>query len=233
MNKIPLALLPGTLCTSLLWERQVQALGDIADAQVIDIAQHDDLSALALHVIEVMPQPFAVAGLSYGGIIAFEIWRQNAAAVSHMALMNTTPMPASPQKRAAQEALVQMARSGHFKEVTTEHLKDTMLHPDHRGDMTLRSQVLAMAQETGVQGFVNQIEAQLTRPDSRPALPAIHCPTLVLTGDQDTLCTPDIHRDMASAMPQATLHIIENCGHLSTMEQPEGVSRLMRVWLTT
>jgi pimeloyl-ACP methyl ester carboxylesterase len=231
MSQIPLVLLPGTLCTGLLWLHQIKALGDIAEPVVVDVAQHDDMGAVAQHIFEVMPAPFAVAGLSYGGIIAFELWRQNPAAISHMLLLNTTPLPVTQQKRDYQQHLVQMAHSGNFREVTTDHLKDAMLHPEHQKNMTMRAQVLAMAEEVGVQGFVNQITAQIKRPDSRPTLPTITCPTLVLTGDSDRLCPPHLHQAMAEQIPDATLQIVPNCGHLSAMEQPEAVTAAMRTVL--
>ena len=233
MSRLPLALLPGTLCTGLLWQHQIDALADIAVPTVIDIGQHDDMRLLAQHILDVMPHPFAVAGLSYGGIVAFELWRQNPAAVSHMLLLNTTPMPASQQKRESQEALVQLALNGNFREVTTDHLKDAMLHPEHQKNLTMRAQVLAMAEAVGVEGFVNQIKAQLKRPDSRPDLPTITCPTLVLTGDSDRLCPPSLHEEMAMQIPNAVLRIVPDCGHLSTMEQPERVTAAMRAVLLT
>ncbi len=231
MARIPLALLPGTLCNEILWASQVEVLSDIADPCVIDVTQHSDLAGIARYILGVMPQPFALAGLSFGGIVAFEVWRQNRSAVSHMALLNTNPMPASPARREQQRHLVEIALNGKFREVTTDHLKDTMLHPDHQKDMVLRAQVLTMAEAVGVQGFINQIEAQINRPDSRPTLSAIDCPTLVLTGDRDNLCTPEMHRDMAMQIPNATLRIVPNCGHLSTLEQPEIISSAMRTWL--
>jgi len=36
---------------------------------------------------------------------------------------------------------------------------------------------------------------------------------------------------MATRVPGARLEIIENCGHLSTIEQPEIVNRVLKNWL--
>jgi len=36
---------------------------------------------------------------------------------------------------------------------------------------------------------------------------------------------------MAACIPGAPLEIIEHCGHLSTIEQPEIVNRLLSDWL--
>jgi pimeloyl-ACP methyl ester carboxylesterase len=231
MTRIPLALLPGTLCNALMWQPQVVALGDIADPHVIDTSLHDTLAGVVEYIYTQMPRPFALAGLSYGGIVAFEMWRRYPQAVSHLALLDTTPYAASPQKREIQQQLVGMALLGEFREVTTEHLKDAMLHPENAADMDLRARILQMAEQVGMTGFVNQIKAQLERPDSTPDLPTITVPTLVLCGEQDTLCTPEMHREMARQVPNSTLHIVPRCGHLSTLEQPDAVNAAMRAWL--
>lgn len=231
MTRVPLALLPGTLCNALLWQAQVAALGDVAAPRVIDTAQHDTLAGVTNFIYEQMPRPFALAGLSYGGIIALEMWRRYPAAISHLALLNTTPYAATPEKRAAQQQLVGMALLGEFREVTTEHLKDAMLHPANANNPALRARVLQMAEDVGLAGFVNQVKAQLARPDATPTLPTITVPTLLLTGTGDTLCTPAIHHEMARLIPGATLIILPRCGHLSTLEQPAAVNAALRAWL--
>ncbi len=231
MSRIPLVLLPGTLCSALLWEEQVTALSDIADIQVIDTSQHDNLGDLAHHIHTVMPDSFAVAGLSYGGIVAFEVWRHNPEVITHLGLLNTTPAPVAPERRAAQEKAVELALSGGFDKVKADQIKNVMRPSDYGKNLNLQSAIATMADEIGVDGFVRQIKAQTRRPDSRPNLAHIECQTLVLTGDEDQLCPPAIHQEMAEKIPNSTLHIISNCGHLSTMEHPEEVSKIMRAWL--
>jgi pimeloyl-ACP methyl ester carboxylesterase len=232
MARIPLALLPGTLCNHRMWKHQVEALVDVAEPIVIDTSLHDTLGSVADYVYAQVPKPFALAGLSYGGIVAFEVWRRYPDAVSHMALLDTTPYAASPEKREAQQRLVGMASLGEFREVTTDYLKDAMIYPGHRENMALRTEILLMAEEVGIDGFINQIKAQLARPDSTPDLASITCPTLVLCGEEDTLCTPEIHHELSRHIPNSLLHIISQCGHLSTMEQPEVVTSAMRKWLS-
>ncbi|MCA9903849.1 MAG: alpha/beta fold hydrolase, partial [Anaerolineae bacterium] len=121
---------------------------------------------------------------------------------------------------------------GEFREITTDFLKDVMLHPDHQRDLDLRRRVLAMAENIGTQGFINQVRAQLARPDSLPYLHEIRCPTLVLTGREDLVCPISLHEEMAQRIPNARLVIVEHCGHLSTLEQPEIVTAALRDWLT-
>jgi pimeloyl-ACP methyl ester carboxylesterase len=91
--------------------------------------------------------------------------------------------------------------------------------------------MLRMAQEVGVEAFVRQQTAIMSRPDSRPLLPEISCPTLVLCGREDNLTPPELAQEMADAIPNSRLIIVENSGHLSALEQPEQVTQAMRGWL--
>ena len=231
MSRIPLALLPGTLCTAALWEAQVASLGDLADVTVIDTSQHDSLSRLAEHVHKVMPAHFAVAGLSYGGIVALAVWRHNPQAISHLGLLNTTPLPITPAKLAAQKGLVKKAQGGEFKALVSEHAQNLLLLAGDQESGVYRARIVDMAETIGINGFANQIKAQINRPDSRTTLHEIQCPTLVLCGECDTLCPPKLHAEMADAIPNSCYYSIADCGHLSTMEQPENVSHAMREWL--
>lgn len=228
---IPLLLLPGTLCDATLFAHQVAHLGDVCAPRVVAVHHQDNLHDVAQYVLSQVDGPFAVAGLSYGGIVAFELWRQAPERVAKMALLNTNPKPASKATREAQQRFVGMGHLGEFRAVTTDFLKDIMLHPEHQKDGALRQNVLAMAENIGLQGFVNQVKAQHGRPDAMPDLPHITCPTLVLTGREDQVIPVAVHEAMAAALPHSRLIIVERCGHLSTMEQPEVVTHALREWL--
>jgi pimeloyl-ACP methyl ester carboxylesterase len=69
------------------------------------------------------------------------------------------------------------------------------------------------------------------RPDSRPTLPTINVPTLVLVGQQDSLTPPADGRVMAAAIPNADLAIVPRAGHLSPLENAREVNKLMRAFL--
>ena len=139
----------------------------------------------------------------------------------------------TPEKRAAQEAQVAMARTGHFDEVVSAQTDNILALSGIPHTSKLASQIKAMAYEIGIEGFANQIQAQVYRPDSRPDLASIECPTLVLCGEYDQFCVPALHHKMAEKIPHSTFHTVKKCGHLSSMEQPEEVSTAMRTWLSS
>jgi pimeloyl-ACP methyl ester carboxylesterase len=76
-----------------------------------------------------------------------------------------------------------------------------------------------------------EIIRRLARPDSHDDLARVRVPTLVMCGRNDPVTPVRDHEAMAATIPGARLEIIENCGHLSTIERPESVNRVLIEWL--
>src|SRR6185436_21036558 len=108
-----------------------------------------------------------------------------------------------------------------------------LVHPSRRADEALRRACDLMAEETGPQAFVRQQNAIIGRPDSRPSLAAIRCPTLVLVGEQDAVTPPERSQEMAAAIAGSRLVVVPECGHLCALEQPERVTQELVAWLET
>jgi pimeloyl-ACP methyl ester carboxylesterase len=224
----PLVLVPGLLCDRRLWRYQVDGLSD--QILIPDVTGGDSMAGLARGILEAAPERFALAGLSMGGYVSLEVMRQAPGRVEALALLDTSARPDTPERTEARLALVGLARGGRFDEVW-QGLLPKVVHPDRVGEPGLRSAVREMAHAVGPEGFERQERAIIGRPDSRPDLPNISCPTLVQCGRDDTLTPPHLHQEPADGIPGASLHKIENCGHLSTLERPEAVTRAMRAWL--
>ena len=223
-------LLPGTLCDADLFTAQRHGLSDLFDLRDVSNSSADSLEEVTNNILREIEGSFSVLGLSYGGILAFELWRQAPERIESLILLNTNHRKPSINTRESQQRFLGMSQLGEFKEIVVDFLKDAMLHPIHAKDQELRNRILQMALNVGRDNFFNQVKAQLNRPDSVTDLPNIKCPVLVLTGREDLVCTVSIHEQMAALIPNATLEIIEKCGHLSTMEQPQVVNSIIRKW---
>ncbi len=112
----------------------------------------------------------------------------------------------------------------HFRKVP-DLAFPALVHSSRADDETLRRTVRLMAEETGPETFVRQQRATMGRPDSRPFLSRITCPTLVLAGADDALIPPGMSDEIAAGISGSRLVVVPNCGHLSTLEQPEQVTR--------
>ncbi len=227
---LPLVLLPGLLCDPDLWSHQVAHLGEVATPAVLDLTGADSMAALACAVLDRSPDRFALAGLSMGGYVALEIMRRAPDRVVKLALLDTNAREDTPEQTARRNALVAISEKGGFERIVPTMLPN-LVHPDRLEDWELVTRVEGMAAKVGPAAFRRQQAAIMGRLDSRPHLPAIACPTLVLCGRQDALTPPALHAEMAAGIPGARLAVIEDCGHLSSLERPQAVTALLRDWL--
>lgn len=226
----PLVLLPGLLCDAALWRPQIDALSDIADMSVADVSRDSSIAGMAARALAAAPQRFALAGLSMGGYVAQEIMRTEPDRVTRLALLDTSSRADSEEQASRRRGLIELASKGKFKGVTPR-LLPYLIHPDRMEDTALTGIVMAMAEHVGRDAFLRQQKAILSRIDGRDRLAEIACPTLVLCGRQDSLTPLKVSEEMADRIPGARLVIVEDCGHLSTLERPESVNAAMRDWL--
>lgn len=229
-DRIPLILLPGMPLDAALWEHQTRHLADVAEPAVGDLTGQESMVALAASVLAQAPERFALAGLSLGGYVAFEILRQAPERVAKLALLDTSARPDTPEQTATRQDAVRLVGQGRLRQVVAAGMA-RLVHPDRSGEAALVESVQAQAQRVGPDGYVRQQTAIMNRPDSRPGLGAIACPTLVLCGRQDAITPPALHEEIAEGIPGARLALVEDCGHLSAMEQPQAVTALLREWL--
>lgn len=228
---LPLVLVPGLLCSARLYGPQIEGLWPLGPVTVAEHKRDAEIGAVAARILAETPPRFALAGLSYGGYLAFELMRQAPERIAKLALLDTSARPDTPEQTAARYAFIEMAEGGRFSEVI-ETLTPRFLQPRRRGEPALKATLSAMAADTGPEAFVRQEKAIVSRPDSRPFLSRIRCPTLVLTGDNDELTTPELAKEIAGGIPGATLTIVPDCGHLSTLEQPAAVNVALTDWLS-
>ncbi len=226
----PLVFIPGLLCDESLWAHQVQYLREIADCRVAKVTNADTIDGLARAVLDQAPPRFALAGLSMGGIIAMAIMAIAPARVERLALVSTTARADTPEQTARRQRLIDIAESGRFAEVTPL-LLPALLHPARLADQDLVAQMNAMSAAVGLAGFLRQVRAVIGRPERLGELPSYRLPTLVLVGRDDAITTLDMHEEMAARIPDSRLAIIEECGHISTLERPHAVTALLRQWL--
>jgi len=230
-SSLPLVLVPGLLCSARLYTAQVTALWPLGPVEIADHRRDSDMAAIAQRILANAPTRFALAGLSMGGYIAFAMMRLAPERIARLALLDTSARPDLPDQVAGREKFIALAEAGKLSEVV-ETLIPRFLHRNRANDEPLKNEVRAMAAETGAAAFVRQTRAIMGRPDSRPLLSSIRCPTLVLVGEGDELTTPDMAKEIAAGIAGSTLTVVPDCGHLSTMEKPDAVNAALTAWLT-
>jgi pimeloyl-ACP methyl ester carboxylesterase len=227
-QNLPLLLVPGLLCSARLYAAQIAALWPHGQVTVADHRRDDTMAA---RILKDAPPHFALAGLSMGGYIAFAMMRLAPERIAKLALLDTSARPDSPEAKGGREKFIAMAQAGKLHDVV-ETLTPKFLHRNQVKDESLKKIVREMAHDTGPDAFVRQQKAIMSRPDSRPLLSEIGCPTLVLVGEGDELTPPELAREIAADILGSTLAVIPDCGHLSTIEKPDAVNAVMSNWLS-
>lgn len=229
----PLVLLPGLVCDAAVWAPQMPHLG--RSALVVDYGAAASIEAMAELALAVAPPGrFALAGHSMGGRVALEIVRRAPERVERLALLDTgaAPLPegeAAERERAFRMNLLALARREGMRTMAAEWARG-MVHPSRIGGPAFEA-VLDMFERRSADIFEAQLHALLARPDAQPVLAQVACPTLVLTGENDDWSPPAAHRRMQEAVAGATLVVVPEAGHMTTLEVPQAVTAAMAAWL--
>jgi pimeloyl-ACP methyl ester carboxylesterase len=229
-DALPIVLIPGLTCSARLYAGQIPALWQFGSVTVADHTRDDSMAAIARRILADAPPRFALAGLSMGGYICFEIMRQAAERVAKLALLDTGARADTPEQIERRRAVIALTKNGRYAEIP-DLAFPLYVHRKRHHDEALKRLVRMMAEETGPQAYLRQQQAILSRPDSRPGLAAIACPTLVLVGEGDEATPPELAREIAAGIPGSRLVTIPDSGHLSTLEQPQLVTSALVEWM--
>jgi pimeloyl-ACP methyl ester carboxylesterase len=231
-DPIPCLLIPGLGDSARLFEAQIPVLWRFGPVTVADHTRADSIPALAAGILAHAPPRFALAGLSMGGYTALEIMRQAPERVLRLALLDTSARPDTAEASALRIDAVARVERGDFVQVT-EEAWPRLVHHNRTGDQALKQKYMTIHLETGPEAYVRQQRAIMRRPDSRPSLAQIRCPTLVLVGDDDRLTPLALAQELAQGIAGAHLVVVPDSGHLSCIEQPATVSDALAAWLTS
>lgn len=231
----PLILLPGLLCDERVWTHPCQSFAGRIDCIVPDYGMCDSIESMAQQVLSgIASEQFCLAGHSMGGRVALEIFRLAPARVKRLALLDTgyqslAEGEAGEREWAGRMTLLNMAQEKGMHQMGSAWIPG-MVHHMAPGSIVYED-ILEMIARSTPEKFAAQIRALLGRPDASSLLPRIGVPTLIACGRQDQWSPLSRHEAMQREIPGARLRVIENSGHMSTMEQPEAVTTALAEWL--
>jgi pimeloyl-ACP methyl ester carboxylesterase len=229
-----IVLIPGLACDAAVWRHAQRTLQVDSTPHVAHHGLLDSLGAMAEKILDEVPGDLAVAGHSMGGRVALEIFRRAPGRVRGIALLDTGVTPLAPGEPGAQETagrheLLEIARTRGMATMAERWLQGMVWKP-RLADAPLVDEIIAMFARSSADVFAAQTRALLARPDASTLLDAIRCPTLILCGNDDAWAPAERHRAMAERVSGATLTLVPDCGHMSTMERPEAVSGALAAW---
>jgi pimeloyl-ACP methyl ester carboxylesterase len=162
-----------------------------------------------------------------GGYVALEILRQAPGRVDRLALLNTNARPDSAESTENRKHLMALAEKDFPAAIGA--LIPKLVGEGHLGELS--GAITEMALACGKEAFLRQERAIIGRIDSRPHLAKIGCLTTVIAAREDALMPLDILEELARGIPRATLAVVEDSGHMASLEQPEEVAKLLEAWL--
>ena len=232
---LPLLLLPGSLCNHLLFQSQIAFFKGHREVTVANFSSCDSIESMAAKVLSQAPAEFALAGLSMGGIVALEMFRQAPQRIKKIALLDTNARGELPENVPVRHQQIDNIVQGGVESLKTLVSQQLMPKYAFKSEQRLQLEplVMEMALDVGTDEFINQWRALASRPDSWSTLKDIRCPALIVCGVHDALCNQKLHRDMAVEIKQARLDIIKEAGHLSTLDAPEQVNKALENWLNS
>lgn len=225
MPNHPLVLVPALGCDERLWTPVAERLSDEVDCRIIR-GEGDSVQTLADSVLAQAPQTFLLAGISMGGYVALEIVARHAGRVRGLALLNTSAVAASEDKRRSSASVIDLVESGDFDRAV--ELVSGSVAPT-RADVTALA--AAMARDLGPEVSIAHQRAVMDRPDRTGDLHRIDQQTIVVAADADAITPLELGRDLAAGIVGAELVVLDGIGHLSVLEDPDRVADALKPWL--
>jgi len=226
----PLVMIPGMMCDERIFAPQIEELVPKRSVHVADISKHDNISDLAADVLSHAPPKFCLVGHSMGGIVAMEICAQDPKRIEKLVLIDTNPLAELEEVKLKREPQISDALSGKLVDVIRDEMKPNYLASSENQDIILNI-CMEMALSLGPKVFINQSRALQTRADQQSNIQSINIPVLIMCGSEDKLCTVERHEMMHNMISNSELKIINNAGHMPTLEQPSETTEVLKEWL--
>lgn len=170
-------------------------------------------------------------GLSLGGYVLFGVLRQAAHRVAGLMLADTRTSIDTPERRAARQRSIEVARRNGAAAIADEMLPSILgaTTRAERPDVVARTRALIEAQppETIAAG----LEAMMDRPDSSDVLRGVKCPTAIVVGEEDTVTPLSDAEHMHRLVPGSTVVTIPRAGHMANIEAPAAFNEALRTFV--
>jgi|TARA_A200000159_G_scaffold14656_1_gene12119 pimeloyl-ACP methyl ester carboxylesterase len=223
-------MVPGMMCDERIFSPQIEELSKNLEVTVADISSFPTVRELASDLLKKAPKSFSLLGHSMGGIVAMEIYSQEPNRIEKLILMDTNPKAELDEVKLKREPQIKDVREGKLLEVMRDEMK-----PNYLAESENKSSVLDvcmdMALSLGPDVFINQSRALQKRADQLNTIQSINIPVLIMCGSEDKLCTVERHEMMHNMISDSDLKIINNAGHMPTLEQPRETTEVLKEWL--
>ena len=223
-------MVPGMMCDERIFSPQIEELSQNLEVTIADISNFSSVSELASDVLKKAPKSFSLLGHSMGGIVAMEIYSQEPKRIEKLILMDTNPKAELDEVKLKREPQIKEVNKGKLLEVMRDEMKPNYL-AESENKRSVLNVCMDMALTLGPDVFINQSRARQSRLDQQNTIQSIKIPVLIMCGSEDKLCPVERHEMMHNMISDSDLIIINNAGHMPTLEQPRETTEVIKEWL--
>ena len=223
-------MVPGMMCDERIFSPQIEELSQNLEVTIADISNFSSVSELASDVLKKAPKSFSLLGHSMGGIVAMEIYSQEPKRIEKLILMDTNPKAELDEVKLKREPQIIEVNKGKLLEVMRDEMKPNYL-AESENKRSVLNVCMDMALTLGPDVFINQSRALQSRLDQQNTIQSIKIPVLIMCGSEDKLCPVERHEMMHNMISDSDLKIINNAGHMPTLEQPRETTEVIKEWL--
>ena len=223
-------MVPGMMCDERIFSPQIEELSQNLEVTIADISNFSSVSELASDVLKKAPKSFSLLGHSMGGIVAMEIYSQEPKRIEKLILMDTNPKAELDEVKLKREPQIKEVNNGKLLEVMRDEMKPNYL-AESENKRSVLNVCMDMALTLGPDVFINQSRALQSRLDQQNTIQSIKIPVLIMCGSEDKLCPVERHEMMHNMISDSDLIIINNAGHMPTLEQPRETTEVLKEWL--
>jgi pimeloyl-ACP methyl ester carboxylesterase len=209
----------------------IRGLGEspVGDGQFTMEMFADDLHSL---IYEMNLKNPVLCGLSMGGYISLRAVEKNAAVFSSLILCDT--------KSAADNDEAKLKRAAGIKKINVEGVKNFIEEfiPNCFAEESIKrlgsdyNELVKRSSGFSAEGIKGSLLAMVGRTDTTEFLSELKIPVLLICGEKDKLTPPHIMKDVADAIPDSEFHIVPGAGHLTPLEKPSAVNKIIKDFLT-
>ena len=218
------------MCDERIFSPQIEELSQNLEVTIADISNFSSVSELASDVLKKAPKSFSLLGHSMGGIVAMEIYSQEPKRIEKLILMDTNPKAELDEVKLKREPQIKEVNKGKLLEVMRDEMKPNYL-AESENKRSVLNVCMDMALTLGPDVFINQSRALQSRLDQQNTIQSIKIPVLIMCGSEDKLCPVERHEMMHNMISDSDLIIINNAGHMPTLEQPRETTEVIKEWL--
>jgi pimeloyl-ACP methyl ester carboxylesterase len=177
---------------------------------------------------EISALPCILGGLSMGGYVAMSFAKKFPADLRGLILMDTRAEADTAQAKENRGKMIQLAKDKGPKSVADEMMPKMIAEATTKSKPQVVSklrQIMESQQSLTVQ---HALMALRDREDQTSFIPSIAVPTLILVGEHDAITAPAMSETMNKGIPNSTLIVVPDAGHISSMEKPNEIADAIR-----